>query len=267
MITEAHLEGLYRLQEAYTLRRVLTRRARAEKTLQKLVERFFKAQAPKVVRAFSSGVLEEADTKLDQKFDRAVAAVNKQYTALLQAAIEQVLLQGASDAIQYIPLGISFNLRNPRAVKWAKGYAAQLITQVDSTTKEQVRRIVAEHIEQGKSYTALAKELKKHYTEFNRPPLRPTGVHIRSRAEHIAITEVANAYSAGSFFAVANAQDKTGVRFEKSWLTVGDRRVSEGCRTNSAQGWLPVEDDHDSGHLYPPRFPGCRCTEQYRRKA
>lgn len=266
MHTNTLLTQLQRLQEAYTQRRVLAAHTKGVKKLQPIIERFFAAQAAKVVKAFSSGVLKEAKNTVDTKFDQAVAASDKRFVKLLQKAIEELLAAGANDAVQNIPLGISFSLRNPRAVQYAKSYAAQLITEVNSTTKDQVRRIVAEHIEAGKSYTELAKALRTHYAEFNRPPLHPTGRHIQSRAEHIAITEVSKAYNTGSFFAVINAQQRTGVKFEKQWLTVGDNRVSTGCKDNAAQGWLDVDTEHSSGHFTPPRFPGCRCTEQYRRK-
>lgn len=61
-----------------------------------------------------------------------------------------------------------------------------------------------------------------------------------------------------------------GLEMEKSWLTVGDSRVSEGCAANAAAGWIGLEEEFPSDGTYdrqrPPRFPGCRCDILYRRK-
>jgi len=57
-----------------------------------------------------------------------------------------------------------------------------------------------------------------------------------------------------------------GLMMEKKWLTVGDDLVSEECDANEAEGWILSDAVHMSGHMHPPRFPGCRCDELYRRK-
>jgi hypothetical protein len=54
---------------------------------------------------------------------------------------------------------------------------------------------------------------------------------------------------------------------EKRWLTVGDDRVSDGCKDNQRAGWIALNDAFPSGDDRPLRFPGCRCVVQYRRKA
>jgi hypothetical protein len=54
---------------------------------------------------------------------------------------------------------------------------------------------------------------------------------------------------------------------EKSWLTVNDDHVDvEDCLTNQEQGWIPIEDTFQSGHMQPLAHPYCRCTALYRRK-
>jgi hypothetical protein len=89
--------------------------------------------------------------------------------------------------------------------------------------------------------------------------------HIDSRAHLIAVTELGNAFEDGSLGA-ARRMAAMGLEMEKKWLTVGDQRVSEGCRTNQAAGWIPIDRPFPSGHDRPLRFPGCRCTAQYQRK-
>ena len=50
----------------------------------------------------------------------------------------------------------------------------------------------------------------------------------------------------------------------KTWITVGDDRVSDECQTNEADGWIPVDDTFDAGAMQPPQHPRCRCTLAYR---
>lgn len=263
--------ALIRLSEASSKAVIKARQRKHEVALGAVFSRFFALQGNAVAKALAKYVkgLSEAEEQadfFDQLFDEAVAPVNKAEEPKIQAALEQVLLAGATDVLKDLKVtGISFTLRNPRAVKWAKGSAGNLITQIDETTRNEIKGLITEGLDQGKSYQAIAKEIAKRFSDFAKPPKYGPS-HVRSRAELVAITETANAYSAGSFFAVQTASEKTGLAFEKKWLTVGDQRVSEGCKTNEAEGWIDTTTDHSSGHLYPPRFPGCRCSEQYRRK-
>ena len=101
----------------------------------------------------------------------------------------------------------------------------------------------------------LSTYIRDRFEEFavGKPQL-----HIESRAHLIAVTEVGEAYSAGSL-AAGEALEEAGVAMEKSWSTVGDDRVSAGCLGNEDAGWIPLNDDFPSGHQRPLRFPGCRC--------
>ena len=88
--------------------------------------------------------------------------------------------------------------------------------------------------------------------------------HLRDRAELIAVTEIGQAYIDGQLDQAERLAAR-GARLEKSWLTVGDDRVSDGCRGNADQGWIPLAQAFSSGHTGPLRFPGCRCALQTRR--
>ena len=54
----------------------------------------------------------------------------------------------------------------------------------------------------------------------------------------------------------------TGAKF-KVWMTVGDDRVSQQCRSNQSGGPIPIKDAFPSGHGRPPAHPNCRCTLGY----
>ena len=260
-------EALIRLDEATKATVLLARKTKIEKRLEVVFRRFFSLQHNAVAKAldgFSEALREAEGDQLVSAVEGAVASVNKEQAPVIQTAVEAVLLEGARDAIKDYSLGISFTLKNPRAVKWAKGYSANLITMLDDTSKAQIRTIIVDGLDRGLSYNAIAKNITQLYADFAQPPLKGGPRHVRTRAQLVAITETANAYQQGNYLAVQQATSK-GLKFEKKWLTVGDKRVSKGCATNAANGWIKLEDEHSSAHLHPPRFPGCRCSEQYRR--
>lgn len=148
-----------------------------------------------------------------------------------------------------------FNLENPRAVEYARKRAAEAISEINETTRREVRKIIAEGLETGMSPAQVAQRLADKFVQFAVP--RP-GKRIPNRATLIAVTEMANAYCSGSL-QLGQELQQSGIVMVKHWLTVGDDRVSDGCRQNEKAGWIPINDAFPSGHQRPPRFPGCRC--------
>lgn len=51
---------------------------------------------------------------------------------------------------------------------------------------------------------------------------------------------------------------------ERRLITMDDDRVCEICLGDAAQGWIPVDEDYESGHLNPPIHINCRCYEEGR---
>ncbi len=49
----------------------------------------------------------------------------------------------------------------------------------------------------------------------------------------------------------------------KVWSIVDDTRTCKTCLANSAQGGIPMMQDFQSGHPYPPAHPDCRCSMDY----
>ena len=189
----------------------------------------------------------------------AIAAGSATLQAAIQAAIEQAMTQAMAE--QATALGISFTLPNPRAVAYAQQHAAEMVTQIDDETRRQIKELIVTGTDKGWSYDQIAKEITARFKEFAEP--KPQ-LHIDSRAHLVAVTEIGNAYEAGN---QAMAQEMAKVLpMEKYWQTVGDSRVSAGCKENEAAGWIPLNEMFPSGNDRPLRFPGCRCTALYRRK-
>lgn len=107
----------------------------------------------------------------------------------------------------------------------------------------------------------MAQAISDRFVEFavGRPQ-----EHVESRAHLVAVTEVGDAYEHGNEI-VVNDLAAAGLRMEKKWDTIGDGRVSDGCRENEQAGWIPIDEEFPSGDMRPLRFPGCRCTALYRR--
>lgn len=159
-------------------------------------------------------------------------------------------------------IDIAFDLTNPRAVGWLSENAALKVTQINETTRARIATIVARGTEEGWAYNKTAKEIKDRFEEFR---IGKPQLHIQSRAHLVAVTESANAYEAGNKM-VIDEMTAIGLEMEKKWMDSGDDLVSDECEANSADGWIPADQPHSSGHMHPPRFPGCRCDELWRRR-
>lgn len=142
---------------------------------------------------------------------------------------------------------------DPAFVASMRQRAAQRIAGINDTTRAAVQALIEQAQRENWAYTKLATALRKQFTEFS-----------KSRAKLIAVTEIGQAYIDGQM-AAAMKRERLGVATEKKWNDSGDGKVSEGCRQNSAQGWLPLAQAFASGHQSPLRFPGCRCSMSVRR--
>lgn len=207
------------------------------------------------------------------------------YTAALNTAVSDALMAGVLTAVEGMPegapteealreggwltriagwlakqvgviFGISFDLKNPRAVAYLEAHGAELVKGIDETTRDYIRTVLIEGTSKGWSYNEMARRISERYKEFavGRPQL-----HIDSRAHMIAVTEVGNAYAEGNL-QVAQGLAAAGLKMEKAWHTVGDSRVEAICLGNEAEGWIPLEQTFSSGHMRPLAHPACRCA-------
>lgn len=147
------------------------------------------------------------------------------------------------------------SLPNLRARAYAKKHAAEAVTQINDVTRKEIARIVNDGVKSGTSYNDIAKAIKSKFEEFAVPSPQK---HIPNRAVLVAVTELANAYCEGNA-QVGDYLQSNGVKMMKAWQTLEDDRVSDGCKENEKAGWIPIDKEFPSGHMHPPRFPGCRC--------
>lgn len=83
---------------------------------------------------------------------------------------------------------------------------------------------------------------------------------LKDRGETIARTEMRNAVEAGRM-----EQERRYGAKEKRWHTSDDDDVSEECRQNESDGWIPLDQPFSaSGKHSPTEHPNCRCTLETR---
>lgn len=236
-----------------------------EKRFERELGKIFRKQGRLFVKRFEifknrfvESVADDSDRLFDMVFIETEGMFHDPVSKIHTKGFES----GAAEAIFGVGADIAFDLKNPRAVEWFTENGARLITQVNETTRFQIKRIVRKAIDEGWSYDRAARNITKRFSEFatGKPQL-----HIDSRAHLVAVTESAMAYEAGAMEAGRQMQ-AVGIVLEKKWSTTGDSRVSDGCLANEDQGWIDLDEPFESGHDAPPRFPGCRCAVLQRRK-
>jgi hypothetical protein len=184
----------------------------------------------------------------------------------LQAAILDMLILGGGDLIKGLgiaadeqeELGVSWNLKNPRAVAYARQHAAEQVTKINDTTRSYLNSMISQAVDEGWSYDRLSDSIGERFTEFATGGDNP-------RSRRVAVYELGSAYEQGNFQAAGELKD-AGLKIEKKALTAGDDRVRPSHRDNAAAGWIEIDDEFPSGDMTFPSDPGCRCTTLYRRK-
>ncbi len=238
-----------------------------EKKLEKRMQAIFGEQKRVFLQEMERYRNRFVESLSQDDLDRIMASVSASTDSEMAKAIEaaggDAIMAATEQRIAEVGFDIAFDLKNPRAVNYLSQNAALQVTNIDNTTRSRIATILTQGVDEGWSYDRTAKAIANEFEEFRfgRPQL-----HIQSRAHLVSVTESANAYEAGNKM-VVDTMVEQGLMMEKKWLTVGDDLVSDECEANEAEGWIDSDAEHRSGHLHPPRFPGCRCDELYRRKA
>lgn len=257
-----------RFVEALTWRQQDKRKRPYEKRVAALMRRMFARQSAQLLKQLMPKAKREfSEAELPGELSALLTGLLAQDAGTWQTALARILAQAFRDAGvdlgRDMNLGPDFEMPTDRIQQIMQDRAGDRITRINETTRDAVREILTTGISERKSYQQVARELRQKFREFTKPASQR---HIRDRAELIAITEVGQAYVDGQLDVAARLQSR-GIAMEKAWLTVGDARVSDGCRTNGAAGWIPLDSAFPSGHPAPLRFPGCRCALQMRRQS
>lgn len=257
-MTSALLEALDRVTEAG--RKVSRERALAplRRQLQAAAAKHFRRQGTLFLAGFVrfKSQFTEADTSDDWEalYDQASSETAEDLATAIDDAVSAAFGAGADAAYAALNIEGAFDLANPRAVAYLDGYGARQVTKIDDTTRDALRSLISQAVEQGQSYGELAKEIRRRFDGFS-----------RDRALVVATYETGMAYEAGNRAGAAILRD-AGVALEKSWKTVGDGRVDPHCSSNAGAGWIAFDQPFPSGDMHPLSHPRCRCVCLYQRK-
>lgn len=201
----------------------------------------------------------EADTKVHsirQAEDEIEYFQEREQKALDSARqMRGASLRTAKDT-RPVKLSFTFDVTQQSAVDWADRHAAELVTQISETTRDDINNAIAEALE-GDGIDAAIDEILD-------------AVGDKDRAELIAHQEVMTAVHEGQREAWSQAVDEgllTG-REEREWIVTGDGPppigktcpICEGLEGKRAKLGESYKSD-DGEFEGPPAHVRCRCTE------
>lgn len=171
----------------------------------------------------------------------------KIYTAGGETGIATLRKLRISQLRTLAPLDMRFDVSNPRATKWAKAHALELADGIAETTKDDLRRVIADAVE-GDDVDAMRDEILD-------------AVGDEARADMIARTETMTAANEGNREAWDQALE-AGLLPEdakKVWIATSD--ACPECDELDGEEVGLNEDYSSDGGDGPPLHPNCRCTE------
>jgi hypothetical protein len=209
----------------------------------------------------------------------------------LPPILQQTVVAAGKVAESTIPVGISFNVTNPRVVAWAQNHAAALVVEVSDGQREALRAAIVQSIEAGLPANQTAKMVldaglgltqrqvnavhayRQELIDDGRPDdqvQRMTDKYarrtLRKRAELIGRTESIAASSQGQreLWVQAREQGAIDEKAQRQWLVTKDDRLDEEiCLPMSGQRRGLDESftlPDGSAVMAPPAHPACRCA-------
>ncbi len=169
--------------------------------------------------------------------DQVDAAMSGALTLAVTRMLEQSALAGVWQAqLELGSVDVDWGLVNRDALAWARDYAGELVRGLGATTRDALRREIAQWVESGEPLDALARRLAPTFGE--------------GRGRIIAETEVTRAYARGQYEAFARSSIVTGYRFNTS----NDERVCPQCGPLNGETFKMGDETN-----VPPLHPRCRC--------
>ena len=152
--------------------------------------------------------------------------------------IEESGIEGK--AAPAVAVTVDWQLVNDNAVRWARTYSYELVSDITETTCERLQTAVGDWLEAGEAFPALTERVQ---AIFDDP----------YRAKMIAATEATRAIAEGNTQAWAAADVP-----EREWRTAVDRLVCPLCGALHQQR-AKLGEPFPGGIANPPAHPNCRC--------
>ncbi len=223
--------------------------AKVGRRLDSVIQDWARKAAKRIIRSFSSA-LGKADAALIARILRSIES--KGFSVDVVDELTPDLKRAFRDAgiAALAEVGIKADLESgaldqvdEAAVAFAERRGAQLVTQIEDSTRDYLRMTVTQGVEEGWSAAHLAEEI------------RASGAFAESRALMIARTELAFAHVAGNIEGYKNS----GLVEGKRWLASAD--ACPICEElNGEEVALDETFDFDGEEIdAPPGHPNCRC--------
>jgi hypothetical protein len=193
----------------------------------------------------------------DDETDRIVTGLDLVALSALDGS-EWMLSDAASDRAQHelLSFGIStdsdfFDHANERAAAYAKARSAELVTDIDESTRDMLRGKIAAGLEAGAVREDIIDDIMS------------SDIFSEKRATLIADHEVAMANGAGAQTGREEAI-KAGVELEKAWVCDDD--PCPICEENQNASPIPNDQAFPSGDMTEVAHVRCRCHTESRVK-
>ncbi len=192
--------------------------------------------------------LDELDTSnSDVLFDDSVKNADH---SRLDRSILLAYLAGMLWSKRTYSLDREYDMNDIHVLMYQRQHIPTLITQLNDTTKHEIRDIVTNGLDADLDLSAIRKSIRQLLVSY-----------ATSRSALVGSYESLCAFNNGMYNAVVD----TGVHYEKLWLTAGDSKVEQDCLDNAAQGWIGLSVVYNDGLQCPPAHVGCRCALDFRK--
>jgi len=199
--------------------------------------------------------------------------------------ISSILVEAADVTVKKLDSS-SFNIRNPRAVKWAVDHVGENIRQVDAETQKAVQSIINDALKYGGNPKETAKQIQqfigltqrqiasilRYQERLDYSGRSEAAVNsmvdsrirrmVKERALTIARTETIAAACGGQQLHWEDMLDKGFIKREelvKTWITTPDDKLCPSCSAMNGQ-ITEIDAVFGFGGKTPPLHPKCRCA-------
>ena len=226
----------------------------AEKPFRDAIVTMSKKQEADFNKAFKkakkAGLSDSAalDSAIDKAFD------NKATVEALSPAWVQAMNKGAGLAQSFINKSISFDLFNPAFLQWLQDYGLDKAEWINDTTKEALRKSMADGIQAGESITDLAARVSAQFDGL-----------ADWRAVMIARTEAIGSVNFGSFQTYAtegvqtlvwiSGSEASGTRPAHAEVNGVEYNINEGIFVDGIKMKYPGDPDGGAANVV-----NCRCS-------
>jgi SPP1 gp7 family putative phage head morphogenesis protein len=208
---------------------------------EKIVKRF----KPKV-KQYITQELDKAATNIRNGNDPTGGMDDGTHLAAIMKPVYHASIDAAygktNEQLASLDVSVAFDQTNPNVAKTVNGLLKKLKKDVPDTTKEAIRARVAAGLDAGESIDKIADGIVADAPEIS-----------DSRAEVIARTETASAYTEGAII----SYKESGVVKAVKWLSTLDNRTSDICEGLNGQT-VDLGEQFDGGYDGPPAHPNCR---------